>query len=344
MLKQIDAEFSIIIAKSFRRCGAETRLYLKTPHDHTTLKPHPTGVLSYLNELSIFKKLKYFPLYGQSEEISLKDSMTELNELYHLTLENRFCFYRLALNRILIKDNEVKQLMLLDNKFRLIKTLRFAVECFCWQLKLIKSRVVFTLFDISSKSSFIYVADDGLNLMHSRKLSSSRSPFVEFSADTIYFKSWKSNAYIVMDLQLKVIDRVDTPLLTGSGVVLHSLTGERAVVQSNLTREIQITSRGGTDEDKENQVRVVRVIKLEKATLCRKVFVDAEANVYILSNTVEVEPELPPRIDSGVLSCYDMNGRFEFQRCIDLFARFKIFEAQGEDLYFSDQFHTKTVF
>jgi hypothetical protein len=326
----------------------KNRIYLKVCCKEDQLEYylkqiHLNCMFNYKNEFKLAQKFYYLNLYTNFiDHVSLLNHMDDLTEKYKLSRADRFCFYQINLDKYLIRDNANKQILITDKKLNLIKMIRFNENCFCWQLNIINQCIVFTLFNLVMKKYFIYVFDLNLKLLSSKNLKcDTSSVFVDFCASNIYYKCPLKQTYIILDLRLNEIGRLN--LGNDSGLFLHSLLDQRIIIQNNFTREIQILSRSliPNEEDKENnndsnldRVHLIKSIKIEK-TICLKVLVDLELNVYIVERSMQ---------DNLIyLVCYNKLGRFIFKKTIDLFNRYKNFEIQNERIYFGNDDFVKMI-
>jgi hypothetical protein len=340
-LKQLDAELAQLSKSSFQ-AQTRPRLYLKTK-----LAGQPLLVtclaesLFIRGEFTMFQRLKYLHVYNSTEEIDLEWRIhDDLTTRFELDSQNLFCFYRVPFHhRLVISDNEHGQLIMLDRNLNLIRRLKIGKKTSCRHLKVTPTRILTVMFMDGMKSCHIHVFDFALKLLYSKKLTSNSVIFIEFSADFIYYKSRDSQTYVMLNLELNEVGR-QGDLLNSWSVVLHSLTRNRAVVQNNVTREMQILLNAGDDQefdDKENSLRVICSVKLDQK-ICLKIFVDAAFNVYMLYKSSRSGDDARIR-----LRCYDPDGRFLFERFMDMCSRHGLFECQHESLYFFDVFYKKFV-
>ena len=319
----------------FENMRKESRIYLRGNQNSLTSLSIPSlldqfDYLRISNDLKLFQKFRYFQFFNCVQEISLADEMGMLKETYKF---DQFTFYLFSETRFLIKDNDNNRLLIFNKKLKLLHTKSFNKSCSCWHLNVVQSRIVFTLFDTDSKNYFIYVLDSRLNLINRRKLSKTRTVYVGFCENNIYYSCPLSSNYILLDLNLNVMKEFN--LNMSASVLMHSLSERRVILQNNMTREIQVFNVDKERIGKENSMLLIRAIKLDKF-LCVKMFLDTDLNVYMLEKSLA---------DNLIyLVCYNLNGSFLFRKLLPIFNDFKNLEIlKNDQVYFSNNYYVKRI-
>jgi hypothetical protein len=337
LLAKINQELQNL-SKSASFVVCKPHIYLKQNQnvDFSTFWSALTENLRVNHELTMFKKLKYFHIYDSSEQIDLEPRKDFLYDRHKLFIYNPLHFYRIPVkNRLIIEDNFNDKLLLLDRNFNLIRSVYYNSYKYKSTLEVTSSRLLVTSKKKRQNMAYFCTFDFDLKLLNSRKVISNESTFVQFSADCICYKS---RDYVILDQDLNVIGRLGD-ILHNWNIVLHALTMQRVVLQNNITREVQIAINSTDLTDKENHLKVLSSVKLDH-TVCLKIFVDSESNVYMVYKRLNDESGVSGDLN---IRCYDSNGRLVFDRVFELAARFRVYDVKGESLYFFDAAHARTI-